>query len=167
MRARTNAHRTDKSEASKWNLYPPHPSTKHCKRIEQGRKKHSLTLALLISWHLEIVPETRTEGPKQSIFRTVDFEVFALRSMWNQHRCVSWRAAISFGSPSVWCWPWTTVHRSLLPGIAFGSCSPSLSPLTFLPSLISFSLALPTQHLHSDRGSFSCKLQNVQDPFSL
>lgn len=79
---------------------------------------------------LEIAPETRTEGPKQSIFRTIDLEVFALRSVWNQHRCVSWRAATSFGSPSVWCWPWTTGHHSLLPGVALGSHSPSLCLLS-------------------------------------
>lgn len=95
--------------------------------------------------HLEIAPETRTEGPKQSIFRTIDLEVFALRSVWNQHRCVSWRAATSFGSPSVWCWPWTTGHHSLLPGVALDSHSPSLCLLSHFCLFWSLSLWL-SQH---------------------
>lgn len=97
--------------------------------------KHITYMGIITIRHLEIMPEMRTKGPKQSILRTVDCGV--LPQVPCSISTDEWaeEAVASFGSPSAWYGPWTTVLRSLLPVLPLAPALVTLSPLTFLPFL--------------------------------
>ena len=105
-----------------------HPNEKYTLLVTAWSKggKHLTYTGIVNIRHLEIMPEMRTEGPKQSILSTIDCGVLPQvlcsisTDVWAEE------AATSFGNPSAWYWPWTTVL-----------CSLSSQALPLVPAFIS------------------------------